>query len=165
MSYVQTTRNPDLGQIRIYDIYCKALWKIPVEVVTKSWPPDQFHLLPEHKMLDDFEDNWQSIRRPWEPWQCCLSACPSKRTCRHQTQQRCTGPHCNKTILLETKGQCYQNYICELQTILLNKIVIQSTSENRTFGFRTTLKSEQRLVRFNVVRISNVPAFALSFER
>ena len=40
---------------------------------------------------------------------------------------------------------------------------IQSMSENRTFGFQTAPKSEQRLVRTSRVRISVVRAWALSF--
>ena len=35
-------------------------------------------------------------------------------------------------------------------------ICIQSTSENRTFGFQTTLKSERSAVWYGLVRISNV---------
>ena len=42
--------------------------------------------------------------------------------------------------------------------IVVQRYCIQSTSEIRTFGFRTTLKSEQMLVRFNVVRISDIRA-------
>ena len=40
---------------------------------------------------------------------------------------------------------------------------VQSMSENRTFGFQTAPKSEQRLVRTSRVRILVVRAWALSF--
>ena len=38
---------------------------------------------------------------------------------------------------------------------------LQSTSEIRTFGFRTTLKSERSIVRYGLVWISNVRILAL----
>ena len=48
--------------------------------------------------------------------------------------------------------------LSEIRTFGFRTLTVQSTSENRTFGFQTVLKSERSIVRFNVVRISNVRA-------